>query len=116
MKEPNSEGLANCTGPESCGGTARKDGTEALTGVRAGWVLSREIDAPRREPWVLRGADAVEDGGRQHRGCRYREAGLDPARSPKARAGCGNVACPDPWRGLWVTINSYSDWAKVAPC
>ena len=22
------------------------------------------------------------------------------ASSPKARAGCGNPACPDPWRGL----------------
>ncbi len=81
MKESNSEGIANCTGPESCGGTARKDGTEALTGVRAGWVLSREIHAPRREPWALRGVDAVEDGGRQHRVCRYREARLDLARS-----------------------------------
>ena len=85
MKKSNSEGIANCTDPESCGGTARKDGTEALAGVRAGWVLSREIHAPGREPWVLRGADAVEVGGRQHRACRYREAHLDPARSETPR-------------------------------
>ena len=44
MKESYGEGLANHTGPESCG-----DGSnvmaEALTGVRAGQVLSREIVA-----------------------------------------------------------------------
>jgi hypothetical protein len=85
MKESNSEGIANCTGPESCGGTARKDGTEALTGVRAGWVLSREINAPGRKPRVLRGADALENSGRQHRACRYREARPDPARSETPR-------------------------------
>ena len=42
MKEPHDEGLASHIGPESCG-----DGSnavaEALTGVRAGQVLSREI-------------------------------------------------------------------------
>jgi hypothetical protein len=42
MKEPYGEGLANHTGPESCG-----DGSnvmaEALTGVSVGQVLSREI-------------------------------------------------------------------------
>ena len=42
MKESYGEGLASHTGPESCG-----DGSngmaEALTGVRAGRVLSREI-------------------------------------------------------------------------
>jgi len=26
------------------------------------------------------------------------------ASSPKARAGCGNPACPDPWRGLCVNM------------
>src|SRR5438128_1382490 len=26
------------------------------------------------------------------------------ASSPKARAGCGNSARPDPWRGSWVTM------------
>jgi hypothetical protein len=42
MKEPHSEGVANHTGPESCVGYPRGGG-EALTGVRAGWVLNREM-------------------------------------------------------------------------
>jgi hypothetical protein len=42
MKEPDAEGIAIHSGPESCG-HARKVVLEALTGVRAGRVLSREI-------------------------------------------------------------------------
>ncbi len=45
MKESYGEGVANHTGPESCGGT-REGSDEALTGVRAGRVLSREMNAP----------------------------------------------------------------------
>ena len=41
MKEPYGEGVAIHSGPESCGGP-RKGPAEALTGVRAGWVLSPE--------------------------------------------------------------------------
>ncbi len=42
MKEPYDEGLASHIGPESCGGGS--NGTaEALTGVGAGQVWSREI-------------------------------------------------------------------------
>jgi len=73
MKESYVEGLATHDGPESCA-VAREGGGEALTGVRAGRVLSRERNS-------LRGADAVEEGGRQHPGRRYREASRDPARS-----------------------------------
>jgi len=73
MKESYVEGLATHDGPESCV-IAREGGGEALTGVRAGRVLSRESTA-------LRGADAVEEGGRQYPGRRYREALGDPARS-----------------------------------
>jgi len=51
MKDSYGEGLATHTGPESCG-VARKGGVEALTGVRAGRVFSRERTS-------LRGADAV---------------------------------------------------------
>ncbi len=80
MKKSNSEEVANRTGSEPCV-VVRKDEGEASAGVRAGWVLSREIHDPRCEPWGLRGADAVEIGGRQHRTCRYREAWPDPARS-----------------------------------
>ena len=42
MKEPYGEGVASHTGPESCGGSSNA-AAEALTGVRAGQVLSREI-------------------------------------------------------------------------
>ena len=58
MKESYGEGLATHTGPESCG-AAREGGVEALTGVRAGRVFSREST-------FLRGADAVRRSGRPH--------------------------------------------------
>jgi len=73
MKESYVEGLATHSGPESCVSIGNGAG-EALTGVRAGRVLSRERP-------TLRGADAVEGGGRQHPLRRYREALRDPARS-----------------------------------
>src|SRR5213593_617586 len=73
MKESYGEGLATHTGPESCG-AACKGGVEALTGVRAGRVLSRERH-------FLRGADAVGESGRPHPACRYRETRRSPARS-----------------------------------
>ena len=80
MKESYGKGVATHTGPESCADT-RKGGGEALTGGRAGQVLSREIYDPRREPWPLRGADAVEEGGRPYLSYRHRETRRDPARS-----------------------------------
>jgi len=57
MKEPYDEGLANHIGPESCGDSSNAM-AEALTGVRAGQVLSREILAHSRVPteWVSRKA------------------------------------------------------------
>ena len=67
------EGVATHDGPESCV-DVRKDGGEALTGVRAGWAIE-----PRNR--CIRGADAVERSGRQHRRQRYRELPSDPARS-----------------------------------
>jgi hypothetical protein len=73
MKESHSEGLATHTGPESCGG-AREGVVEALTGVRAGRVLSRERT-------LLRSADAVGKCGRQNRQRRYRETLPGSARS-----------------------------------
>lgn len=73
MKESNIEGVANHNGPESCV-DVRKDGGEALTGVRAGWAIE-----PRNQRFV--GADAVNRSGRQHRWQRYRELAADPARS-----------------------------------
>ena len=74
MKEPYGEGVAIHTGPESCI-VAREGGSEALTGVRAGRVSSREIRV------VLQAADALGSSGRQHRGRRYRETPSEPARS-----------------------------------
>ena len=73
MKESYGEGLATHTGPESCG-AAREGGDEALTGVRAGRVFSREST-------FLRDADAVRRSGRPHRVHRYREVCQSPARS-----------------------------------
>jgi len=70
MKESDIEGLATHDGPESCAG-AREGAGEALTGgVQAG-LLSREITQ-------LRGADAVDIGGRQHRGWRHARATREP--------------------------------------
>jgi len=45
MKESYVEGLAAHSGPESCV-VVREDGGEALTGVRAGRVFSRETAIP----------------------------------------------------------------------
>jgi hypothetical protein len=73
MKESYVEGPATHSGPESCG-AFRKGSSEALTGVRAGRVFSREIVS-------LRDADAVGISGRLHRVHRYREMRLGPARS-----------------------------------
>ena len=78
MEKSYGEGLATHTGPESCA-AAREDGGEALTGESAGWATSREIHEP------LRGADAVEVGGRPHRTRRHREARTSPARSMTPR-------------------------------
>src|SRR6266567_7830314 len=44
MEESYGEGLATHTGPESCA-VGREVGGEALTGVRAGWLLSSENTA-----------------------------------------------------------------------
>ena len=79
MKGSYVEGLATHSGPESCASSAGNCGREALTGERAGWVLSREIHALRKQ--VLRGADVVEEDGRPHRLRRYGKVQPDPARS-----------------------------------
>jgi len=73
MKESYVEGLAAHSGLESCV-VAREGKGEALTGVRAGRVFSRESS-------FLRDADAVRRGGRPHPTHRYREMRRNPARS-----------------------------------
>ena len=84
MKVSYGEGVAIHTGSESCIGP-RKGAGEALTGVGTGQPLSREIETPPRERWLLRSADAVEISGRQDWKCRYRETLLDFARSETLR-------------------------------
>lgn len=104
MKVPYSEGLATHTDSESCmiGGNARH---EALTGVRTGQVLSREIEPPLRKRWPLLGADAVELSGRQDWERRYRETLLDHARSKtlskyaSTLSGSREIPCPPPEGG-----------------
>src|SRR6516162_11723974 len=71
MKESHGKGLATHSGPKSCG-ASRKGSVEALTGVRAGRVFSRERDK-------LRDADAVGGSGRRRRAHRYREMRSGPA-------------------------------------
>ena len=88
MKVSYGEGLAIHTGSESCIGV-RKGADEALTGVRTGEVLSREIATPPLR-WSLRGADVVGPGGRQNWERRYRETLLDPAR-PETLSVCAST-------------------------
>ena len=76
MKKSYVEGLAAHGGPESCVGV-RKDTGEALTGVRAGRVFSREIDFPL--------------GRRRCRSKRKATPGGSPARDPS-----GSHAVRDP--------------------
>ena len=101
MKESYGEGLATHTGPESCVG-AREGGGEALTGERAGRVLSREIHTPRKRysgvptPWKkAEGHTGGVDTARRAR---------DPARS-ETPSMHGNTS-----RG-----NREIPWSPVAP-
>ena len=93
------EGIASYGGPESCV-HIREGVGEALTGGRAGRVLSCVIHAPGRKAWDDRGAEAVEISRRPHRACRIGEAGMDPAQSetPRMRASTlfGNREIPRP--------------------
>ena len=78
MKESYSEGLASHTGLGSYAGV-RKDVGGTLIEVRAGWVLSREMDTQNQ------GADAVMRCGRQHRLQRSLMLQENPARSKTPR-------------------------------
>lgn len=73
MKESYVKGLANHSGPESCGVACKGDG-EALTGEGAGRVLSRER-------YRTRDADPVRTRGRRESAGRNGEAWWYPARS-----------------------------------
>jgi RNA-directed DNA polymerase len=80
MKEPYIEGVATHDDPESCTG-GREAGGEALTGARAGTVLSRE-NRQSGAPTSL-----TEAEGNTTRG-RYRESSGGPTRS-QTRSTCG---------------------------
>ena len=99
MRVLDGEGAAIHAGPESCAGAG--DCTrEALTGVRAGRVLSRVINAPRLRSREVRGAEDVETFRRPHRSCRFGKAASGPARSqtPRMRGNIshGNREIPRP--------------------
>ena len=104
MKESYVESLASYGGPESCV-HIREGVGEALTGVRAGRVLSRVIHAPGCKARVVRGAEAVEISRRPHRGRRFGETPMDPARSqtPCRHASTlfGNREVPRPSAQRW---------------
>src|ERR1700736_1488512 len=98
MKKSHECEVATHIGPESCGVT-RKGDVEALTWEHAGRVFSRVRT-------FLRDADAVgESGASLLAGCLCPLSVIHIlcaawALLPKARAGCGKPARPDPWRGL----------------
>ena len=107
MKESYVEGLAAHSGPESCV-AVREGRDEALTGVRAGRVLSRERN-------FLRDADAVRRSGRQHSAHRYREMRRGPARS-ETPSMYGNtsrenreIPCPPAADGAAGRVGKFKD-------
>ena len=78
MKEPYGEGLANHTGPESCGGGSNAM-AEALTGECIGQVLSREmlINSKVPTPWVMRKATPAVSLSQDTLGlCAVRDLGM----------------------------------------
>ena len=109
MKKSYVEGLASYGGPESWV-HIREGVGEALTGVRAGRVLSRVIHAPWRELRANRGAEVVESHRRPQRVWRHGKAGTDPARSktPRMRANIshGNREVPRSSAARWEARTS----------
>ena len=107
MEVSYAEGLASYGGPESCV-HIREGVGEALTGGRAGRVLSRVMHAPWPELRVVRGAEVVERRRRPHRCCRIGEAASDPARSetPRTRGNTshGNREIPRPSAQRWEAL------------
>ena len=97
------EGLASYGGPESCV-HIREGVGEALTGGRAGRVMSCASHAPGRKAWDVRRAGVVEAHRRPHRVGRglglTGDAGMDSAQSqtPRMHAGTlfGNREIPRP--------------------
>jgi RNA-directed DNA polymerase len=82
MQESYGEGVASHTGPESCV-VVREGGDEALTGVRAGRVLNREIAEPPQ-------------GGHSGVPTHIRECGKATSAASRARDVVGPRAVVDP--------------------
>ena len=107
MQEAYGEGVATHTDPESCG-AACEGRVEALTGARAGRVLSRDRD-------FLRDADAVGESGRLHQALRYRERRLGPARSEtpgtygRTSRGSREVPCSPAAEGVAGRVGKFKD-------
>ena len=95
MKELHVEGVATHDDPESCVG-AREDDGEAFDRGTCG--LSIE---PRNH--MVRGADAVNPGGRQHGARRHRETRPDPARS-ETSCTYGTFLCEN--RETWEPLDA----------
>ncbi len=84
MKESYGEGVASHIGPESCARVCKGPG-EALTGVRAGRVLSREILLKFREPtWW--------DRAEGNSGCIDIARGIRSLRGRRPRSTHGNTS------------------------
>ena len=103
------EDLAGHDGPESCVG-AREGGGEALTGVHAGRVSSRE-------KLKVQGADAVEISGRQHGTARHGEHRPDPAWSETSRTHASHLQGNRDihWLAIWVSPSQAVRIGKGAP-
>src|SRR5215211_3761110 len=103
------EDLAGHDGPESCA-AVRKGGGEALTGVHAGRVLSRE-------KLKVQGADAVEIGGRQHGTARHGEHQPNPAWSETSRTHASHLQGNRDihWPAIWESPTQAARIGKGAP-
>ena len=103
------EDIAGHDGPESCAG-AREGGSEALTGVHAGRVSSREM-------LKVQGADAVEKGGRQHGPARHGERRPSPAWSETSRTHASHLQGNRDihWPATWESPTRAARIGKDAP-
>lgn len=103
------EDLAGHDGPEPCAG-AREGGGEALAGVHAGRVSSREM-------LKVQGADAVEIGGRQYGTVRHGEHRSSPAWSKTSRTHANHLQGNRDihWPAFWESPTRAARIGKVHP-